>query len=101
MQVSIFRKKKTDKNGREYFSYFTKIAGEFYDVRFSEQRKCLPPECDYPCNIEVQPGAVSVKEEVLKEGNHAGETFRKLYVYDYTMGDKFVDHSADYLFDKK
>lgn len=99
MEITIFRKQKEDKNGRTFNSHFTKIDGEFYDVRFVESKGAKePPEC--PCNIEVQPGGVSVKTRSLTEGKHAGETFKTLYVYGYKPGSEFVDTSADYLFKK-
>ena len=101
MEIAIFKKVKKTKEGREFDTYFTKIDDVFYDVRFSEQRKCKAPDVQYPCNIKVNPGDVSVKTEVLQEGKHAGETFRRLYVYNYEMGSPFVDHSADYLFGNK
>ena len=100
MEITIFRKVKEDSNGRKFNSHFAKIKGEFYDVRFVESKGAKePPEC--PCNIEVQPGQVSIKTRQLTEGKHAGETFKTLYVYSYGNGSPFVDHSADELFSKK
>lgn len=100
MQITIFSKKAEDKEGRKFNRHFAKINGEFYDVRFVESRGAKEPkEC--PCNIEVQPGGVSVKVRKLTEGKHAGETFKTLYVYSYKDGAPFVDTSANYLFNEQ
>ena len=98
MEITIFSKKTESKDGRKYNRHFARINDEFYDVRFVADKGCNEPaKC--PCNIVVQPGEVSVKVRKLTEGNHAGETFKTLYVYKYTEGTPFVDTSADYLFE--
>lgn len=96
--ITVFGKKKTTKQGKEFMTYFTKRGETFYNCSFVKE--CTPPT-ELPCNIDLERGKCFFKEETVTGDD--GREFQKktIFVKEWKYSDTpYVDESADFLFDE-
>lgn len=98
MELTVFAKKKTTRDGKPFTTYVSKLhrreGGDVYvEVRF--KRDCpLPPS--FPCVIEVPRDYASMSERNVTREDGTVFTSRRLYVGAWnSTGKTYVDHSLD------
>ena len=103
MQLSIFAKKRTSKDGREFYNYFTKLTrkdGEEITttVKFREEAGA-PSGKECPCNILVDKSDCNFVEKGIvykdENGNDKDAIERVLWVSKWEDGEPYVDKSLD------
>lgn len=100
MQVTIYAKKRTTKDGKKFFSYLTKLRkkdGSEVSASVKFREDCGQPDPkDCPMNITFNKGDAnfSSKEMVNEE---TGEVFisNTLWVNNWEEGERYVDTSMD------
>lgn len=107
MQIAVFGKKRTTKEGKSFNSYFstlTKKSGEEVKCTVKFREDCGAPELkDLPMNIvfEQKDGNLSSKKYTVLDEN-TGEMIEKtgftLWLNGWREGDPYVDHSLDEFF---
>lgn len=103
MQLTIFAKKKTTKDGRPFYTYLTtltKKTGEDITVQVKFRDDCVQPkgeEC--PMNIVVDKTNCNYSEKVRtyenKDGNEKEFTDKTLWINAWEKGEPYVDTSMD------
>ena len=98
MNISVFAKKRTSKDGRGFLVYIGRIkrksSGEEITtaIKFKD---CDAPE-KTPCNIVVNKDDANLSEKkYLSNQTGEYEVSYTLWVSKYEMGEEFVDHSLD------
>lgn len=102
MQLTIFAKAMTSKDGRKYNRYLTKLTKKdgsqlTVNVKFREEAG-EPRNC--PCNIEVEKRDCNYVEKLEQyvdhESGEAKEACRRtLWISEWADGEPYVDHSMD------
>ena len=103
MQLTIFAKKKTTKEGKAFFTYFTTLKKKdgtelTTEVKFRES--CGSPSGDScPMNIEVDKSDCNFTEKPVtyttQDGEEKDAISRKLWIANWIEGEPYVDHSMD------
>ena len=101
MQLTIFAKKRTTKEGKSFNTYFTKMKkkdGEEVTTEVKFREECgAPQEC--PCNIVVEKEDANFSEKAVKytdkDGVEQDAVRKQLWVSKWTQGEEYVDHSLD------
>ena len=100
MQITVYAKKRQTQEGKNFFSYITKLTKKdgtevTTSVKFRED--CGQPKGDQcPCNIIVEKGDCNFSTKTIVD-EETGEALQSntLWVNNWRMGDEFVDHSMD------
>ena len=100
MEITIFAKRRTGKDGKNFYSYLSTItnkAGETrtVTVKFRESAPNLKPEfC--PCNFVVtKDNCILSKKTYTREDTGEPAESYTLWVSDWVKGSDYVDHSMD------
>lgn len=98
-EITIFSKKRTNKEGRTFYNYLTTLTrkgtGEpqMFSAKFRGDTAPDPDEC--PLNIVVEKDDMNaVKREYLKEDGTIGVGYT-LWISAYKPGSPYVDRSLD------
>lgn len=101
MNLTVFAKKRTTKEGKTFNTYFTKLVkkdGEEVTTEVKFRDECGAPS-EFPCNIIVNKDNANFVEKpvnyVDKNGVEQEATRKQLWVSAWTQGEAYVDHSLD------
>lgn len=100
MQITVFAKKRTTKEGKVFYNYLTNLtnkttgAVDTASVKFRESAGQPKPE-NCPCNIVVEREDVNLATTDIMLDDGRTITSRTLWVTAWKPGDKYVDHSMD------
>lgn len=92
MKITVFGKKKTSKEGREFTSYFSKLTnkdGEEIGVTVKFRKECGYPST-VPVILEFDKKTANITTEVTDDGS----VFQTLWITEFKESD-YVDHSLD------
>ena len=101
MEITIFSKRRTTKEGKPFTSYITRLikmsTGEFVtmSVKFRESAG-VPEVC--PCNIQVSKGGCNISMRHGTDKNGEPVQYPTLWVSEWEPGSEYVDHSTDEFF---
>lgn len=104
MQITIFAKRKTTRDGKRFYAYFStlkKKTGEDVTVQVKFKEKCGNPDGDKcPMNIVFDKSAASYREKletyVDRETGEEKKTLRRtMWVSAWRIGEEYVDTSMD------
>lgn len=100
MQITIFAKKRTNKEGRVFYNFLSTLARKDgteqpVSVKFGGDAKEPKPE-DCPMNIVFQREDANIAKRAYTDTN-TGElkTAYTLWVKAYSLGEPYIDHSLD------
>lgn len=99
MEITVFSKKRTTKEGKKFFSYLTTITdknGEAFTCSVKFRESCGQPRGEScPVNIVVEKKACNLasKEILLDDGRTV--VSRTLWISEWKAGSEYVDHSLD------
>lgn len=100
MEITIFAKKRTTKEGKIFYTYLTRLKRkdgfeETSQVKFREPAEAPKPDC-CPCNIIVEKDNMNMSKKILTDTT-TGEIIesRTLWIAAYAVGSEYVDHSMD------
>lgn len=99
MEISLFAKKVTSKEGRMFYKYLSTLTtkdGEQQGVRvcFAEDAPAPKPEA-CPCNIVVEKGDCNVSQRHYQDKNGNDRIARTLWINAWKNGSVYVDTSMD------
>lgn len=107
MQLTIFSKPRTTREGKRFNSYLSRIenkrTAESKTVAVQFTTGCdAPASC--PCNIIVEKADVSLSEKIFLfhnpvTGEDEERLSSKLYIRKWRPGEEYIDHSMDDYFD--
>ena len=103
MQVAIFSRKGTSKDGRQFYTYFgkmTKKDGTEVTANFKFRESCGAPEgARCPINIVFDKSSANYTEKqetyTDKEGVEREVTRKTVWISSWTEGEPYVDNSMD------
>ncbi len=101
MKVSVFARKKTSREGRDFTAYTAKLTrkdGEVITASVRFRQECgAPAAADCPCNIEFEKkDANLVTETYTREDTGEDATAYKLWISAWKMSkDVYRDDSLD------
>ena len=102
MELTIFGKKRTSKDGRDFATYFAKLkkkTGEVITTSVKFREECGAPSLkDCPMNIVVDKSKANFVEKGItyeKEGMECEGIDRTLWISEWTEGAPYVDTSLD------
>lgn len=103
MELVIFGKKRTSKDGRDFATYFTKLtkkSGETITTSVKFREECGAPSLkDCPMNIVVDKSKANFVEKGITytdaDGAEHEAIDRTLWVSEWTEGAPYVDTSLD------
>lgn len=99
MELTVFAKKRTTKDGKRFYTYLTQLTrkedGEHVSVQMKFPEELAPKVDDCPINIIVEKDKANLVTKNVKTEN--GEIVsRTLWVKEYTVNENpFVDTSLD------
>lgn len=98
-EITIFSKKRTNKEGRTFYNYLTRLTrkstGEIqmFSVKFRDDKAPDPDKC--PMNIIVKKEDMNAAQrDYIRTDGNPGVGYT-LWVADYKPGSPYVDHSLD------
>lgn len=100
MEITVFAKRRTSKEGKTFYTYLTtltKKSGEKQTVAVKFRDEATQPEPKHcPMNIEFDKckGNLSSKEFVREDTGEVG-TSTTLWIAEWRQGTEYVDHSLD------
>ena len=101
MNLTVFAKKRTTKEGKAFNTYFSKLIkkdGEEVTTEVKFRDECGTTS-EFPCNIVVNKENANFVEKAVKYTDKDGveqDAIRKqLWVSAWTQGEAYVDHSLD------
>ena len=103
MQIAVFAKKMTSKDGRPFVRYISKLTkkdGSEVTVNVKFQEACGEPKDNCPCNIQFDKAHANLTEKVQtytdKETGEEKEAVSKtLWISAWEYGEEYVDKSLD------
>ena len=104
MELAIFAKKRTTKEGKAFYTYLTQLVrkstGEILTSQVKFREDCGSPKSEKcPCYINVEKGNanfVEKKESIETENGETKEiTSRTVWVSAWSYGREYVDNSMD------
>ena len=101
MEITIFAKKRKNKEGRDFYSFLTTLTNkktgeqETMQVRFREACGNPDPK-DCPCNIKVEKGDcnIAVRTYIREDTGEICEA-KVLWITKWIKGSAYVDTSMD------
>lgn len=102
MELTIFAKNKTTKEGKPFLTYFTRLHKSdgtevSCEVKFREE--CGTPKGAFPLNIVVdKKNANFVTKDVTyldSEGVEQSAVQNRLWITSWEAGSEYIDHSLD------
>lgn len=100
MEITIFAKKRTTKEGKVFYTYLTRLNRkdgfeETSQVKFKEPAVAPKPEL-CPMNIECDKHSMNMSKKILTD-TETGEIIesRTLWIGAYKEGTPYIDHSMD------
>ena len=99
MEISLFAKKVTTKEGRTFYKYLSTLTrkdGEQQGVRvcFTEDAPAPKPE-NCPCNIVIEKKDCNVSTRHYTDKNGNEREARTLWISGWKNGSEYVDNSMD------
>ena len=100
MELTVFAKNRTTKEGKPFQTYFSKLTkkdGTEITTELKFRDECGAPK-KFPCNIIVEKQDCNFAEkEVTYEKDDVMEVAlqRRLWISNWTEGSEYVDHSLD------
>lgn len=99
MNITVFAKKATSKEGKNYSIYLgrliNKITGEEINVRLKFREDCGQPKADScPMNIIVAKDDANLVEKAYTVDAET-RISRTLWISKWEQGEAYVDHSLD------
>lgn len=102
MQLTVFAKKKTTKEGKPFNTYFAKMTkkdGEEITTEVKFREECGAPK-EFPCNVIVDKKDANFVEKPVtyhdeKDDIDKDAIRRQLWVSAWKDGEPYVDHSLD------
>lgn len=103
MEIAIFAKARTTKEGKSFHSYLSRITnkrtGEELPVTVKFRDDCKPvPPTDCPCNIVIEKEDTSLSSRKFTTEDGTAGIGYTLWVGSWDFGGEFVDHSMDDFF---
>ena len=103
MQVTIFSRKGTTKDNRQFYTYFGKLTkkdGTEVTANFKFRESCGAPDgAKCPINIVFEKGSANYSEKnetyTDAEGIEKEVTRKTVWVSEWTEGEPYVDNSMD------
>ena len=101
MQITIFAKRRTTKEGKHFYSFLTRLTnkrtGEEVTavVKFREACKQVLQGDECPINIVVDKKSASLSEKKISDKEGHELISRTLWVSDWRRGSDYVDNSMD------
>lgn len=103
MELTIYAKKRTSKEGNKFYTYFTALTkknGEQLTTEVKFREECGAPSGDKcPMNIVVDKNDCNYSERTVeyktKEGEDGTTTRRRLWVSKWSEGAPYIDTSMD------
>lgn len=99
MQITIFAKKRTTKEGKPFFVYIstlTKKDGTTQTVTVKFRDECGAPKPEKcPMNIKFPREAANISSEEYTQEDGTLSTSYKLWISEWEVGEAYVDHSLD------
>lgn len=102
LKISLFAKKRTSKDGREFYVYSSRLTNkngeEFYvTVKFNDNTAPAPNPKSCPMIIEINREDANLSTSVRRDEETDEEYITKtLWVKKYSISDEeYVDHSLD------
>lgn len=99
MQITIFAKKRTTKDGRNFVNFISRLTRKdgstiTAQVKIPEEKRPRADEC--PMNIIVSKDNANLAEtSYIREDTGELATRYALWVSDFERGEPYVDHSLD------
>lgn len=100
MNLTVFAKSKTTKEGKPFNTYFSKLTkkdGTEVSVELKFREECGAPK-NFPCNIIVDKQDANLVEKEItyeKDGEEKEALQRRMWISKWTDGEPYVDHSLD------
>lgn len=100
MELTVFAKNRTTKEGKPFQTYFSKLTkkdGTEITTELKFRDECGAPK-KFPCNIIVEKQDCNLAEkEVTYEKDDVMEVAlqRRLWISNWREGSEYVDHSLD------
>lgn len=100
MKLTLFAKKRTNKEGKHFYTYLSKLTkkdGNEITVSVKFRESCGSPKGDEcPCNILVTKKDCNLSENtyVLEDTGEIATSYT-LWVNNWTMGEKYEDDSLN------
>ena len=100
MNLTVFAKSKTTKEGKAFLTYFSKLTkkdGTEVSVELKFREECGAPK-SFPCNIIVDKQDANLVEKEItyeKDGEDKEALQRRMWISAWTDGEPYVDHSLD------
>lgn len=100
MEIAIFAKKRTGKDGKTFFSYLSTLTrkdGTKQTVSVKFRDECGHPKPETcPVNIKIDKGNANItKSEFTREDNGEVAVSYTLWVSAWELGSSWVDNSLD------
>lgn len=104
MELTIFAKKRTSKEGKSFYTYLTKLTektGEEVTVQVKFREDCGQPKGEKcPCNIVCDKSDLNYTEKINKYIDEDSQTEKEatsriLWVSNWSEGSEYVDTSMD------
>lgn len=103
MQITVFAKKRTTKEGKLFYNYLGKLKkkdGEEITAQIKFREECGNPKADQcPMNIIVEKENCNFSTKKVEVNDEEGSTKtyirNELWVSDWSKGEEYVDHSMD------
>lgn len=98
MQITVFAKKRTTKEGKTFYTYLTTLTkknGETQTVGVKFREDCGAPK-SFPCNIVVEKGNCNLSTKSYANPDTGVQyTNNTLWISAWTNGTDYVDTSMD------
>jgi hypothetical protein len=100
MELTVFAKSRTTKEGKPFQTYFSKLTkkdGTEITTELKFREECGAPK-QFPCNIIVDKKDANLVEKPItyeKDGEEKDAIQRRMWIANWTEGAEYVDHSLD------
>ena len=95
MELTVFAKNRTTKEGKPFQTYFSKLTkkdGTEITTELKFRDECGAPK-KFPCNIIVEKQDCNLAEKPVTYEKDAIQ--RRLWISKWSEGSEYVDHSLD------
>lgn len=101
MEITVFAKQRTNKEGKPFTSYITKLVnkktGDEETMSAKFRMECGAPKAeDCPCNIVIEKGKANItRSTYTREDTGEVMDVKTLWISSWSKGSKYEDHSMD------
>ena len=101
MEITIFSKRCTTKEGKPFLRYLTKLTkkttGEVVSMSVKFRESAGAPE-SCPCVIQVTKAGCNISTRSTTDKNGEPVSYPTLWVSEWKPGGEYIDHSTDEYF---